>query len=65
MGLSVKEGPVGLSQLSVCLTLDFGLGHDLSVCGFEPRVGLCADSAKPAWDFLFLSLSVPPSSINK
>ena len=24
--------------------------HDLTVCGFEPRVGLCADSAEPAWD---------------
>ena len=26
------------------LTLGFGSGHDLTVCGFEPHVGLCADS---------------------
>ena len=38
------------------LTLGFGSGHDLTVCGFEPRVGLCADSSEPAWDCLPLSL---------
>ena len=37
-------------------TLDLGSGHDLVVCGIEPRVGLCADSAEPVWD----SLSAPP-----
>ena len=37
-------------------TLDLGSGRDLVVCGIEPRVGLCADSAKPVWD----SLSDPP-----
>ena len=36
-------------------TLDFGSGDDLTVRGFEPRVGLCADSAEPAWDSLSLS----------
>ena len=38
---------------------DFCLGHDLTVCGSEPRVGLCADSY-----FRFcvsLSLSLPCS----
>ena len=30
------------------LTLDFGSGHDLTVREFEPRFGLCADSAEPA-----------------
>ena len=30
------------------LTLDFGSGHDLTVRGFEPRVGFWADSAEPA-----------------
>ena len=32
---------------------DFGSGREL-----EPRVGLCADSAEPAWD----SLSPPSAS---
>ena len=43
--------------------LDFGSGHDLTVCGAEPHVGLCADSAEPAWDSLppSLSLSLPCS----
>ena len=43
--------------------LGFGSGHDLTVHKFEPHVGLCADSAKPAWDLslsLSLSLSAPP-----
>ena len=38
------------------LTLDFSSGHGLSVCEFEPRVSLCADSVEPAWD----PLSAPP-----
>ena len=29
-------------------TLDFGSGHDLTVRGIEPRVGLCAYSMEPA-----------------
>ena len=41
-------------------TLDFGSGHDPMVCEFKPRIGLCADSVKPAWDFLSLPLSAPP-----
>ena len=36
--------------------LDFGSGHDLTVHGFEPRVGLCANREEPSWD----SLSAPP-----
>ena len=41
------------------LTLDFGSGHDLMVCEFEPRAG----SVEPAWDSpsLPLSLSLPCS----
>ena len=39
-------------------TLDFGSGHDLRVRGFEPSVGLCADSVEPAWDSL--PLPAPP-----
>ena len=34
--------------------LGLGSGHDLTVRGFEPREGLCADSDDPAWDSLFL-----------
>ena len=40
-------------------TLDFGSGHDLTVREIQPRVGLCADSVKAAWDSLSLSLSAP------
>ena len=54
-------------------TLDFGSGHDLTVRGFEPCLGLCTMSTEPASDplslSLSLSLSVPPllslSKINK
>ena len=51
------------APLVTCLTLDFGLGHDLTVHEFKPHIRLCADSAEPAWDFspslvLFLSLSL-------
>ena len=42
------------------LTLDFGSGHDLLVCGIEPRVGLCNDSAGSAWDSVSPSLLHPP-----
>ena len=38
------------------LTLRFGSGHDLTVHGFEPRIGLCPGTAKPAWDSLSLPL---------
>ena len=31
-----------MAQLVELLTLDFGSGHDLTVCGFEPHTGLCA-----------------------
>ena len=46
-------------------TLDFGSGRDLTVRGFEPHTGLCADGAEPAWDSLSLSLSLSLSEINK
>ena len=39
------------------LTLDLGLGHDLTICEIEPLVGLLADSSEPAWDSLSPSLS--------
>ena len=41
------------------LTLGFGSGHDLTIGGFEPRVGLHADSsALIAWSLLGI-LSLP------
>ena len=39
-----KEVPKGRLSDSIGWASDFGSGHDLKVCGFEPRVGLCADS---------------------
>ena len=50
-------------------TLDFSSGYDLTVGGFEPLTGLCADSVEPAWDSLSLPLPLPCllllSKINK
>ena len=40
---------------------DFSSGHDLTVRGFEPRVGLCADSSEPGACF---GLCVSPLSLN-
>ena len=48
---------------SVSWTSDFGSGHDLIVRGFEPRIGLCADSSEPGACFgfcLLLPLPLPP-----
>ena len=42
------------------LTLGFGSSRDLAVRGFEPCLGLHADGAESAWDYLSLSLSAPP-----
>ena len=39
-------------QLVKCPILDFGSGHDLTVLEFKPCIGLCIDSAEPAWDSL-------------
>ena len=35
-----------VAQSAECPTLDFSSGHDLTIRGFEPRVGLCADSSE-------------------
>ena len=40
-------------------TLDFGLGHDLTVYGFEPQVGLCTDACLG----FSLLLSAPPQLV--
>ena len=34
------------------LTLDFGSDHDFMVCEFKTHIGLCAENAELAWDFL-------------
>ena len=39
-------------------TLDLGSEH-LMVREMEPRIGLCAGSAEPPWDYLSPSLSAP------
>ena len=44
------------------LNLDFVSGHDLIICGVEPRVGLHTGRAEVSWDLLPLSLSL---KINK
>ena len=49
-----------MAQLVKHLTLEFGSGHDLTVHGIEPFIGLCADCAEPAWEFS-VSLSLCPS----
>ena len=49
-----------MAQLVKCVTLGFGLGHDLTVPEFESCIGLCDDSAEPAWDSLSLPLSASP-----
>ena len=48
-----------VAQLVKCwLTLDFGSGHYLTVCGIDPCVGLCTDGVEPTWDFVSLRLSL-------
>ena len=56
-----NQGAPGVAQAVKRPTLDFGSGHDLTVCAFEPRIGFCADSVEPAWDSLFLPPSLCPS----
>ena len=52
-----------VAQLVMHPTLDLGSGHDLMVCEFKPQAGLCADSVKPAWDSLSLSLCPSPARL--
>ena len=48
--LKINMGHLGGSVGEVS---DFGSGHDVTVCEFEPRVGLCADSSEPGACFRF------------
>ena len=52
---------------SVGRASDFGSGHDLAVCEFEPRVGLCADGSEPGacFGFCVSSLSLSHKKTNK
>ena len=43
---------------------DFGSDHDLTVCGFEPCIGLLTVSTEPAWDSLSPLPSAPPSFLH-
>lgn len=54
--MGVKKGRQGLLG---------GSGHELTVRGTEPCVGLCADGAEPAGDALSLSLPYSLSLKNK
>ena len=58
-----QAGGAWVAQSVKHLTLDFDSGHDLEVRGFEPQVGVCADSVEPAQDSLFLSLSLSAPSL--
>ena len=61
----VMEPPrrVWVGQSTEHLTLDFSSGHDFRVREMEPRMGLCTDSAEPAWDSLSVSLCPLPLSL--
>ena len=58
-------GGTWVAQSVKCLTLGFDSGHDLTVRGFEPHLGLCVDGMEPAWDSLSLPFSLPlPCSLS-
>ena len=52
-----------VAQLVKWAILDFGSGHDFTVHGIKPQVGLCDDSTQPAWDSLYPFLSLTASSL--
>ena len=61
--LKILSWGTRVAQLAKGLTLgilDLGSGHDPSVHGIEPHIGLYADSAEPAWDSLSPPLTAPP-----
>ena len=49
MGVNNVGGGEGVGWLSRLMhpTLGFRSGHDLTVCEFEPCIGLCIDSVEP------------------
>ena len=50
-----------MAQLVKRPTLDFGPGHDVTVCRMELHVRLCADRGENAGDSLSLSPCPSPS----
>ena len=53
-------GGTWVAQSVKCSTLGFGSGCALKGQELKPHIGLCADSADPAWDSLSPSLSLFP-----
>ena len=53
----IKNRGFWVAQTGKHPTLDCSSGHDLTVCGIEPHVGLCTGSTELAWDSPSLSLS--------
>ena len=58
--------PVNLQGTRVALsvkhpTLDLGSGHNPTIHGAEPCIGLCADNGESAWDSLSVPLSLSAS----
>ena len=49
----MKVNNLGRLGGSVGWVTDFGSGHDLAVCEFEPLIGLWADSSEPGACFRF------------
>ena len=56
---SLKMG-AWVAQLVKRLILGHDSSHDLMVHGFEPHIGLCAESTESALDSLSHFLSAPP-----
>ena len=51
-----KNRGAWVAQSVMHLILGFSSGHHLTVHEFEGQVGLCVNSAEPAWDSLSPSL---------
>ena len=62
--INKKKVHQGFLGGSVSWASDFGSGHDLMVCGFQPHTGLCIVSEEPASDPLSLTLSAPSPLID-
>ena len=56
MRCELKKQKQGRLGGSVSWASNFGSGHDLAVRGFEPHVGLRADSSEPGARFGFCTL---------
>ena len=54
--LKIKMGHLGGS---VGWASDFGSGHDLTVCEFEPHIRICADHLLTSWSLLQILCLLP------